>query len=318
MVSPGGLRQQTIVGEGRPQVDVQVGPDGRFLTEDLTPGRWGVSWNPEAGAVSSSQTIDIPEVERFETVISYPGLVVTGRVVDEEGQPAEGARVREMTSSALAFAGPDGGFTLSGLGGTKAVLQAQRDELGSRVVEIELEPDRPPEPVLLTLGSRADSRIDIRVVGEGGSPMAGAFVFLEEEGKGTRLLVTGTDGLVSVSFEPPLPAQIRAAATSGNAWALGNWMSRDNTREGITLEFAGPGGLLVTSEHHQGSPRLVSPNGWDISWLLRLLGGPLFLAPEQPLRLAGLPPGAYTLSLDGVNVTVAVRAGDEVSARLDE
>lgn len=316
VVSPGGLRQQTIVGEGRPQVDVQVGPDGSFVTEDLTPGRWLVSWNPEAGTVSGSQTIDIPQVERFETVISYPGLVVTGRVVDGEGQPAEGARVREMTSGVLAFVGPEGNFTLSGLGGTKAVLQAQLDELSSPMVEVELKPDHPPESVLLTLGRRAASRIDLRVVGTDGSPTAGAFVFLEEEGKGTRILATGADGSVFVSLEPPLPGQVRVAATSGSAWALGDWLSTEHAREGILLELAGQGGLLVESDHHQGSPRLVSANGWDISWLLRLLGSPPFLSPDQPLRLVGLPAGSYSLSLEDLNVTVAVRAGVEVSARL--
>ncbi len=95
VVSPGGLRQQTVLGAGRPQVDVQVGPDGTFMTEDLTPGHWQVSWVPEAGVVSGSQAIEIPAVEHFETVIPYPGLSVTGRVVDEEGRLAERARVRE-------------------------------------------------------------------------------------------------------------------------------------------------------------------------------------------------------------------------------
>ena len=44
VVSPGGLKQFQVVGAGRPAVRAAVGPDGRFETDELTPGRWLVAW----------------------------------------------------------------------------------------------------------------------------------------------------------------------------------------------------------------------------------------------------------------------------------
>src|SRR6185369_10898947 len=204
VVSPGGLRQQTILGAGRPQVDVAVGADGGFVSQELTPGRWQVSWVPAAGVVSGAQAVEIPAVERFEAEISYPGLAVTGQVLDEEGHPAERARVRELTTGALAFAAADGTFALTGLAGPKAVLQARLDDLSSAVRELALSPDRAPEPVVLTLSKRSADRIEVGVADATGFPASGAFVFLDEEGKGVRLLTTAADGKAAASFEPPL------------------------------------------------------------------------------------------------------------------
>ncbi len=317
VVSPGGLRRQTIVGEGRPQVDVPVGPDGSFETADLTPGRWQVSWTAEAGMSSTAQAVEIPEIDRFATVISFPGLALTGQVMDEQARPVEGARVRELTTGALALTGPDGIFTLAGLDGPKAVLQASLGELSSPIVDIELSPDRPAEPVLLTLERRSAAQIAVRVVSAEGSPAGGAFVFLEEDGRGLRVLTASADGTASAAFEPPLPARVRAAAILGSSWALGSWISLDQAREGLSLSLAGRDeGMLVESEACQGSPRILSPEGWDLSWMLQLLGTPLFLAPGRPVRLEGLPPGAYTLSLDGASVAVPVHSGELVEKQL--
>lgn len=317
VVSPGGLRRQTIVGEGRPQVDVTVGPDGGFETADLTPGRWQVSWTAEAGMSSTSQEVEIPEGDHFETVISFPGLAVTGQVMDEQERPVEGARVRELTAGALALTGADGIFTLAGLDGPKAVLQASLGELSSPTVEIELSPGQPAEPVLLTLERSSSAQIAVRVVSAEGSPAAGAFVFLEEEGKGLRVLTASADGTASAAFEPPLPARVRAAAMLGSSWSLGSWLSLDQAREGLSLTLAGRDeGMLVESAACQGSPHVLSPEGWDLSWMLQLLGTPAFIAPGRPFRLEGLPSGTYTLSLDGASVTVPVHPGELVEEKL--
>ena len=87
---------------------------------------------------------------------------------------------------------------------------------------------------------------------------------------------------------------------------MGDWLSWEQAQDGFILQLAGPGGLLIESKNGRGSPRLVSQNGWDLAWLLRLLGSPPSLSPEQPLRLEGLPSGSYTLSLDGKSVTATV------------
>jgi hypothetical protein len=310
------LRQQTIFGAGRPQVDVTVGADGRFATEDLTPGPWQVSWVSEAGVASGSQVVEIPSVELFEVEVSYPGLAVTGQVRDEEGKPVEGARVRELTTGALAFAAKDGSFSLTGLAGPKAVLQARLDDLSSTVRELSLSPDRAPEPVILTLSRRSASRIEVQVSDTAGSPMSGAFVFLDEEGKGVRILTTAADGNAAASFEPPLPARVRAAAVMGSHWALGGWLSWDQAEAGLSLVLADGGGLVVEGGESRGALRLVSSTGWSLDLLLQLLGVPPIPAPDRPFRLEGLPAGTYTVSRDGASLTVSVRPGELAVARL--
>ena len=114
IVSPAGLRQTQIAGAGHPQVNVPVGPDGRFETDELTPGRWSVLWIAQ-GSASSPLIVDIPPGERFATVLPFPGLAISGSVTDADGKPVEGARVRELTSGAIAFTSADGSFSLAGL-----------------------------------------------------------------------------------------------------------------------------------------------------------------------------------------------------------
>lgn len=319
VVSPGGLRQQTIFGAGRPQVDVPVGPDGRFLTHDLTPGRWQVSWAPQAGSLSGAQTVEVPQRERYETVLTFAGRGVTGRVVDEDGHPVEGARVRDLEQGgALAFSAADGSFSLTGLSGERAVLEARKDELTSPATEVELAGDRTPEPVELVLGTRSAPKLEVRVAGATGEPVGGALVFLEEEGKGIRILTTAADGRAAAGLQPPLPARVRAAATTGAAWALGRWGSwKEVSRDGLTLTVGTPGMLVVESEEQSGAPSVVSAEGWDLTHLLRMTGNGPQVAPGQPLHLGGLPAGTYTVALDGVSVTSSVREGEPGMARFE-
>src|SRR5262249_51364406 len=100
--SPAGLRQQQIVGAGRPQGNLTGGADGRFETDELTAGRWQVLWFLQ-GSASSAVTLDVPDGDRFETLLDFPGLAVSGTVTDRDGKPVEGARVRDLTGGALAF-----------------------------------------------------------------------------------------------------------------------------------------------------------------------------------------------------------------------
>ncbi len=317
VASPGGLRRQTIVGEGRPQVEVPVGPDGSFMTTDLTPGRWQVSWTAEAGMFSSPQAVEIPELAHVETVISFPGLAVAGQVQDDQGRPVEGARVRELTAGALALTGRDGSFTLTGLSGASAVLEARSGELSSSVVEVELTPGRVGDPVLLTLDRRAEGQIEVNVSDSEGLPAAGAFVFFEEEGKGLRILTASAEGTASASLEPPLPVRVRAAALLGSTWGLGSWATLDQARERLTLTLARRHeGILVESEACQGSPRVLTSDGWDLTWMLQLLGIPAVIAPERPFALEGLPPGSYTLTLEGASLALQVRSGERTQKRL--
>jgi hypothetical protein len=314
--SPGGLRQQQAFGTGRPQVDVEVAADGTFASADLSPGPWQVSWLSATGSTSGSQTVEIPRGERYETVLDFPGLGVAG-VVTEEERPIAGARVRDFVSGALAFSAADGTFSLAGLAAGRVSLQAQHEGLSSPIVEVELREDRPTEPVHLPLNERPAPRLEILVTDTEGGPVAGAFVFLDEDGRGQRILTTAADGRAVASLEPPLPARVRAAATSGHTWGWGNWVDWEKAREGLAVPLGASGSLILSSETRQGSPRVVSAEGWDLSWLLRQLGAPVVVAPGQPWRLDGLPAGRYLVSLGEASLTVAVQKSEPAEARFE-
>jgi len=316
VVSPAGLRQYQVVGAGRPQVDVPVGPEGSFETDELVPGPWRVSWISE-GSVAGEIDVQIPEVERFETVLPFAGMALTGIVVDREGKPAEGARVRELTSGALGLTPADGSFSLLGLKAGKAVVQAQRQEETSQAVEVQLPGERRPEPLRLVLGEPKAPKVTVLVTDPAGTPMPGAFVFFEEEGKGQRLVTTAADGRTTVSLDPPLAPRVRAAAFGGGTWGFGSWATWEAAQEGITVPLAGAGSLVVHSPRRRGSPHIVTAAGWDLSWMLRLLGTPPSLSAEQPLQLTGLPAGPYSVSLEGASVTVSVEDGKAREGKID-
>jgi hypothetical protein len=309
------LKQFQVVGAGRPAVRAPVGPDGRFETDELTPGRWLVTWTSQ-GSVSKELVVDVPPGDRFETVLSFPGLAVSGTVTDRDGKPAEGARVRELMSGALAFSRADGSFSLVGLKAGKVVLQAQLLEQKSPLNELELREDQPPDPLHLVLGEQPAPALTVQVADAAGAPIPGAFVFLEEEGKGLRLVVADGQGRATVTLDPPLPLRVRTAAFAASAWGFGNWVDWKAASQGLAVAVGGGGSLVVKSAKQRGSPRIVTQDGWDVSWLLRLLGAPPMLSPEQPLQVTGLTAGQYSVSLDGASVTLAVTADHPGEGRL--
>ncbi len=315
-VSPAGLKQFQVVGAGRPGVNVAIASDGGFETEDLSPGRWRVVWHSQ-GSVSGEQIVDIPAGDHFETVLSFPGLAVAGTVTDREGKPVDRVRVRELTGGGIAFSSADGKFSLVGLKPGKSVFQAQLQEQTSPLAEMELKIGETPPPLHLVLGERKAPSLAVRVVDSGGAPIPGAFVFLDEEGKGQRLLVADAGGKVDVRVEPPLPPRVRAAAFSAGAWGFGDWLDRTAADGGgLLVEVTGADSFIVTSAKRQGSPRILTQSGWDVSWLLRLLGAPPMLSPDRPLQMSGLVAGQYSISLDGASVTVAVEGRHPAEGQL--
>lgn len=301
---------------GRPQVDVTVGEDGSFSTGELSPGAWKVLWQPAAGSATGQREVEIPAMERTEVVLDFPGLMLTGIVLGEDGEPAAGARVREIGSGALAFSATDGSFHLPGPeGATRASVRAESEGLASPEVEVALEPGRVPDPVRLTLERRSPPSIETLVVDSEGLPVAGAFVFLEEEGRGFRILTTGSDGRAAAAMTPPYPARVRLAATSGASWSLGGWVAWDDARSRLTASLGGSGAIEILGDL-TGTPRILSPTGWDVAVLLASLGSQPALSPGIPLRVEGLPPGVYTVAVANSHLTVSARAGEVTEAHI--
>lgn len=319
LVSEGGLRQQQVFGEGRPQVEVPVAEDGSFVTEDLSSGSWQVFWVPASGSLSRPRQVDIPalpEPAEWATVLTFPGGTLAGIVVDSRNRPVPEARVRDLDSGAVALSSPDGAFALTGAEAGSHSLQAERDELASAVVEAEVPADGSGDPVRLVLDERESPEIRMKTLDADQAPVSGAFVFLEEEGKGQRLLTTGAGGLAVARLDSPIPARVRLAALVNGAWSLGSWLSWQELPDTVILSSAPSGSLRIESPEATGSPRILSPGGWDVAWLSTRLGARPVLGPGAPLEVQGLPEGVYTVILEEKASTVSIRAGEQSTLAL--
>ncbi len=322
--SPAGLRQQQVFGEGRPQVEVSVVEDGSFVTEDLMPGSWQVAWVPVSGSLSQPQTVEIPELPEgaeHVAVLTFPGGAIAGVVLSPDERPAEGARVRDLDSGSVAFSGSDGGFVLTGVAPGTHHVQAEREELTSAVVSTAVSTEeaagRSGDPIRLVLGDRQAPEIRVQVFDSHDVPVPGAFVFLEEEGKGQRLLTTGPDGGAAARVDLPTPARVRLAALINGVWSLGAWTDWADLPDPVILLSGPAGSLRVESSALEGSPRILSSQGWDIGWLLTRLGARQSVGPDHPLEMQGLPEGQYTFSLGDLTSRVTVKAGQQSSLALD-
>lgn len=162
-----------------------------------------------------------------------------------------------------------------------------------------------PAPEVTRVEVRVRLEIPVRVVTDG-RPVAGAAVFLQGEDGAPVALEAGAEGVARGTVELPEKGRVRAAATSGDAWALSDWQSLDSCREGIVLEL-GPAGTLALESHGTSGAPTLETRGWDLARLLDLVGaGPQVYA-GTPLLVAGLPVGEYVVTLGGESRRAVVR-----------
>jgi hypothetical protein len=122
-------------------------------------------------------------------------------------------------------------------------------------------------------------------------------VFLQQ-GATVSMMSTGADGSITMSMDGGDASAVRAAAYAGGLWALGSWTPWDVAQQQglpLVIDPAGHGALLLTAAQG-GKVRLLSMDGWDLSWMYQLLGLPLQALPGNPLEVSGLPAGSYGLS----------------------
>jgi hypothetical protein len=317
VVSPAGLVEQQVFDTSRPDVEIEVAPDGRFATDELTPGRWQVVWTAADGGRSSTRTIDLPEADSYTTMIELSGNVLAGQVVDRDGKPAADARVRLVGDGTTVLAAPDGSFAFTGLDPGRYVLQAHAGDLESPPAQVELSAERPSDPLRLIVDRPRRTELHVAVLDASGSPAGGAFVFIEELGRGTRLLTADGGGRLVVPVSEPPPAQLRVAATAGGAWGFTAWQSWEALRDGVLIAVDPGGSLRVETHKLEGSPQIFTSEGWNVSALLTELGLRPRVSPSMPLEIAGLPQGAYIVRLDAVSVNAAIRQGERAGVDLD-
>ena len=307
-ISPHGLRNVSVLGAGRPQVKVPVLEDASFMTEELYPGIWEVSWFPVDGAATAPVTMELPGSPPSEVVVSFPGFSVRGRVTAAEGIDVSGARVSELSSGALTLASKDGDFAFTGLPPGRVVLQARLDELESPPVAAQVGDSRQSELVELPLENAKRRELIVEVADSEGRPATGAIVFVETEGRIPSIVTTDETGRASLILDAILPRRVRVAATTMGAWSFGNWLAPDQAENGVSLLLKEPGSLEIASAK-AGVVQIATQNGWDLARLLLRLGFRLEVGPDRPLQLSGIPEGRYTLSLDGRQESAEVRVG---------
>lgn len=299
---PLGLGKTRVLGAGRPDQTLEVAADGRF-EGSLGAGTWTVTWTPEEGAATAPKQVELRDDPAAELILDFPADRLRGIVVDSDGEPVAGARVREHSHHGFTFSGGDGHFELSGLPAgeplrVRASLGAARSSLATVTLQAGVEPD----PLELVLDEDEAEPLRLRVLNAEGAPVAGAFVFLESDNGPLRMATTRADGAARMETPEPPPRQVRLAAWAGGIWSLGPWRSFEEVAgEGMTASLpAEPGILEVTSEEYAGTVPITLQDGWDLSGLMLRLGHTSRVAPGEPLRLPGLPPTAVHVgSLEG-------------------
>jgi hypothetical protein len=315
---PGGLSQQQLFRASEPQVSAVVSPAGRFVSTDLYPGPWTVSWMPEGGGASEPLAVELAAADDLQIPLTFPGETLDGRVLDEQDRPVVGARVRDTGNGLFAFTRENGEFSFSGLAAKTYWLEAAAGELESEPLAVAIGQDEPPALVTLVV-ERARRRpgLEIEVVDPAGRPTAAAFVFVETPDQGVQLLSADTAGRVRFLRSPPYPAAVRAAAFAAGAWTFGGWTAWSRAQEGVRLVL-GPGGTLaLTSRKREGAPRVLAPGGWEVSTLSALLGQRPFLSPQAPFRLSGLPEGEYGVELAGATAHRWVRTEEPAELEIE-
>jgi hypothetical protein len=153
--------------------------------------------------------------------------------------------------------------------------------------------------------------LTIGVIDGEGQPVDGALVLVEEEGRDLQLLTADENGKAILVLDATARGRLRAAATSGNAWGLSAWCTRESVSRGMSVALLPAGTLAVESEGSQG-PLHLEILGWDVAGLLAKLGAGPEVYPETPLLIPGLPAGDYEATLAGETHPVKVRAGATV------
>ncbi len=285
---------------------------GRFVFADVRPGAYMAAYRGDRTSSPAIQ-VTVPEMENFDFTIDLPPGEIRGRVVDADAAPVGRAIVEihdANSQQAVAASDESGQFSIGGLAPGHVVVRAtHNDSEGSAQAEIE-----PPKTatVEIVLHQKEQAKSEIAVVTPNGQPLAGAAVFLLGSGAfPAGVATTDVNGIAEFHLSESLIAP--AAAYSANfGWT---WMdptsigSEDAAR--TPMRMSGATGALVVSSNRNTSIELFTPSGIAVTPALSMLGVPVTVTPGSDLRVAGLPPGTYTLQAGAFRASAEVQAGKD-------
>jgi uncharacterized GH25 family protein len=170
--------------------EARTDSDGAFRISGLRAG-WTYSVVVDRGAFAPvRQLVKVPASPLRIRV--QPGAEASGRVVDTEGQPVEGALIRlnvsrsdkdawrdpEMSVPLQALTGPDGRFLYRNLASGRYDLQVMREGLAPRLISGLTIPERARAVGVGDFRLEPGAVVEGRVADEEGRPVAGAQVGL--------------------------------------------------------------------------------------------------------------------------------------------
>lgn len=289
-----------------------VDAKGRFAFADVRPGAYNATYRRD-GITSPPFPVSIPELDHFDFTIDLPPGEIHGRVVDAESVPVSHAVVEVHDAAGqqqVAASNAAGEFSLSGIGAGHVSLRAtQGDREGG--TEAEIEPPRAAS-VEIRLKKKEQTKSEIAVSAPNGQPLPGAVVFLLGSG-GFPAGVASTDASGIATFHLSEPLIAPAAAYSPNyGWS---WMNAKSigAANGVqpAIRMSDATGALVVSSVRSANIELYTSAGIPVASAFVTLGVPVTIVPGGDVRLAGLPPGTYTLQSGAFRASAEVTAGKD-------
>jgi protocatechuate 3,4-dioxygenase beta subunit len=228
----------------QPKATARTDAQGRFRFEHLAGVSFSV-WARVSGFGAAMRERAAPG----ESVDLYlpPPRSIGGQVVDEAGQPVAGARVhavsRKVPLPHEAVTGPDGSFSLSGLGEGPFYVLATA---GGFLPAVESQVEAGPLPVKLRL--EPSRTLEVRVTRQGAPVPATVRLKADHLAREAR-----AEGGVA-RFEGLYPDELVVMAEAGRLGAVPHTLSLSERLTQVTLELEEAGTLLVTVVDEAGQP----------------------------------------------------------------
>lgn len=163
--------------------------DGRFVLEDVLPGRAAVRVDALKFEPVEITGIAVQAQGRDDLAITLNrGAVVEGRVLTQGGRPVEDARVACGPAAALTDA--EGEFRLDGVPRGPATLQVLHPSYPRFETDLRVRWRLNTVEAVLSAGQELRGQVE----SESGQPVAGAVLTLWASGAGTQQAVSGRDG----------------------------------------------------------------------------------------------------------------------------